>query len=57
MKNNNQLKKDVIGDCSKAMFPTAVIYILGDLLGNILTIYTASVLGSFADAILKMDIK
>lgn len=57
MGKNNPVRRLVKRDCRKAMLPTAIIYTMGDLLGSLLTVYTAGILGSFADAVLKLDIE
>lgn len=57
MEKNNPLRKLVKRDCRKAMLPTAIVYTVGDLLGSILTVYTAGILGSFADAVLNLDME
>ncbi len=38
------------------MFPAAVGYTAGELAGSLLGVYTAGILGSFADAVLKLDL-
>lgn len=55
MNKDNELKKLIKKDCRKAMFSTVVVYTVGDLLGALLTVYTADVLGHFADAVLNLD--
>ncbi len=49
-------KRLVRKDCRKAMWPAVVGYTAGDLLGSLLNIYTAGILGSFADAVLRLDL-
>ena len=41
----------------KAMFPTVIIYTVGDLLCSILNVYTAGILGDFFDAVFNLDLK
>lgn len=45
-----------MSDCAAAMLLPAAVYAAGDLLGGILTVYTAGILGSFADAVLRMNV-
>lgn len=48
-------KKKVIQDCEKAVTPAAVFNILNEITGLLLSIYTATVLGKFTDAIFRLD--
>jgi len=49
------LKKQIYRDCRKAMTPALLLYTLENVAGSILTIYTAGVLGDFADAVLTLN--
>lgn len=48
-------KKLIYQDCEKAMRLPLGIHMIGDSLGGLLTVYTASVLGQFADAVFALD--
>ncbi len=49
-------RKQMMRDCGKAMNLTAVTYGITELLTGLLTTYTATVLGEFADAVLTMNL-
>lgn len=48
-------KKKVYRDCRKTMFPALALGVAGDAAGELLAVYTAAVLGSFADAVFYHD--
>ena len=50
-----RLKKMVYRDCVKAMLPALVFGAAGDIIEKLLTVYTAMVLGSFADAVFVLN--
>ena len=55
MKTKNNVFYCIKKDCIQAMTPVLCIYIIGDLLGNIISIFTASKLGTFFDSIFCLD--
>ncbi len=57
MKKNCSVKKLIVSDCLKAMLPNIIIYTFTDLFCSLLTVYTANILGSFADSVFNMDIE
>lgn len=56
MKDSRKLMRRIICDCEKVMRVVVLFYILQSVLNEYISIYTASVLGSLANAVLKMDI-
>ncbi|MFU0800434.1 MAG: ABC transporter ATP-binding protein/permease [Xylanivirga thermophila] len=52
----NRLKKLIYQDCKRAMTIPLIFNVFEEVLAGILTVYIATVFGSFADAIFKMDI-
>ena len=56
MKGKNEIHRLISRDCRKAMYPAAIFHTLNDCLVNLLSIYAATVLGSFADSILQMNV-
>lgn len=54
--NEKQLKKKIYADCHKAMQIPILFNIFGMCLPQLLTVYTANVLGKFADAVFKYNI-
>lgn len=56
MKEKDFLKKWIYKDCRKAMMPAVVLYFLRDMAGGLLTVYSAGILGDFADAVLELDL-
>lgn len=56
MKREHELKKKIYGDCQKAMMPALILYTLSAFLGGLLSVYTASVLGEFADAVFDLNL-
>lgn len=56
LKQINCLKRNIYNDCRQAMAPAVICYALNDILGAIIGVYTAVVLGKFADAVFNLDI-
>lgn len=56
MKAKHQLSKFICEDCRKAMAPAIALYTLKELFGGLLTIYTANILGKFADMVFVGEI-
>lgn len=52
MKN---IKKMVVGDCAKAVFPALIFNILYIVLTSALTVYTATIVSQFTDAVFRLD--
>lgn len=55
MKQMSNLDKLIHKDCKKAMTPALMIYSINSILSGGLTVYTASILGQFADAVFNLD--
>ena len=55
MKQKRNLDKLVYKDCKKAMNPALMIYAINSILSGGLTVYTASILGKFTDAVFNLD--
>lgn len=55
MKSHVKLRKTIYSDCFKAVIPASVFYLLSDILGGILEIYTSDILGNFADSVFSLD--
>lgn len=55
MSDNKRLIRKIICDCGKIMWVAVFFYILQSVLNEYISIYTASVLGKLADAVLKLD--
>lgn len=55
MKQMSNLDKLIHKDCKKAMTPALMIYSINSILSGGLTVYTASILGQFADAVFDLD--
>ena len=56
MKQRDKLKKRIYADCRQAMTPALLLYAFSAGLGGIISVYTASVLGEFADAVFLLDL-
>lgn len=56
-KSDKDLKKLIYGDCRKAMMPSTFFYSLEDCITGLLAVYTANVLGEFADAVFRLDLR
>lgn len=54
--NEKQLKKKIYADCHKAMQIPILFHIFGQCVPQLLTVYTASVLGNFANAVFNHDL-
>ena len=55
MKRMSNLNRLVYNDSREAMVPAVILYSINSILCGGLTIYTASILGQFADAVLRRD--
>ena len=55
MKRMSNLNRLVYNDCREAMVPAVILYSINSILCGGLTIYTASILGQFADAVFKLN--
>ena len=49
-------RKRIYKDCERAMYIPLFFNSVNEILSGILIIYTAGIIGDFADAVLKMDI-
>lgn len=56
MRFQNDLARLICRDCRKAMAPAIVFYSLQEIAGGLLAVYTANVLGRFADAVLMGEV-
>lgn len=56
MKRKNEIDWLISHDCQKAMCPTVLFHTLNECLVNLLSIYIAAALGSFANSILQMNV-
>lgn len=56
MKRGDELKKRIYADCRQAMTPALLLYILSAGLGGVMSVYTASLLGEFADAVFEVQV-
>lgn len=56
MKRGDKLKKKIYADCRKAMTPALLLYILSACLGCVMSVFTASLLGEFADAVFELQV-
>lgn len=55
LKKDKTLKKLIYRDCIKAMSPATFFYSIDNIATEILMVYTAGVLGLFADAVFNLD--
>jgi len=51
----DKYKKRVIQDCTKAVAPTVLFNVIDIMFGSLLTVYIATVLAKFTDAVFKLD--
>ena len=51
----NSVQKFIYIDCFKAIIPSVLIYSVVDIFSGILTVYTSTILGNFADSIFVFD--
>ena len=56
MKTSNGLRKQIMRDCRRSMRMTSVLHIVNDCFGGLLTVYTAKILGDFADDVFNLNI-
>ena len=52
---NNPIRRQIYKDCLRAELVPMVFYILSENVQGLLTVYTAGILGSFADAVFRLD--
>ncbi len=55
MDKGNGMTRRIYGDCIRAELVPLLFYIVSENVGSLLTIYTAGVLGRFADAVFRLD--
>ena len=56
MKPRDELKKRIYADCRQAMTPALLLYIFSAGIGGVMSVYTAGLLGEFADAVLEVHV-
>lgn len=56
MKKSDSLKKLIYKDCRRAMRPALLLHTTDTLLSGVLSVYAASILGNFADAVFRLDL-
>ncbi len=54
-KETRALSRRIYGDCIKAELVPLAFYIFSENIGGLVTVYTAGVLGQFADAVFRLD--
>lgn len=53
MESNQSLKKMILTDCRNAMIVAIILYACKEIMSGLLMVYTANILGEFANAILE----
>ena len=56
VKKRDKTEKMIYRDCEKAMRVSTLVYIVSETLEGFLTVFTAKILGNFADAIFNVNI-
>ncbi len=56
MHRPDKTEKQILRDCRRFVFPALIFYTSGALISSLITIYTAGILGSFADRVFRLDL-
>lgn len=56
MKTSDGLRKQIIGDCRRSMYVTSIFHIVNECFSGLLAVYTAKILGEFADDVFSLNV-